>query len=236
MDIIGQVPSPFDFPTQEMVVCHLPVRAGIAVNGTAGILVEKIPFVFEDPIRPLGHFTETRFLQIAELSRSVPRVIDAAEKVHSSGPVIHVHGRKWIVALVPAERLGIRSVEIEAEAFALSTDGADAYHAFYRRIVLGSWIGNHLDALDFIALQAVQLAAVCDSAPVYINEWRSLADDLQAVLPLDHTRRFGEHVLGSPDIFQHRPPDTGLQAFTGQLRLGHNGSYGGTLQHSIIFF
>ena len=95
-------------------------------------------------------------------------------------------------------------------------------------------VGDHLDALDLIALQAVQFAGIGHFVAVDIHEGCSLADNLQAVLALDDAGRLGEHVVGRSGILQHRAVHARLQAFAREFGLGHHGGGHGAFQQGRI--
>ena len=100
-------------------------------------------------------FPESGFLQVAFLTGGIAFIVDAAKEIHAPRAIVHVKGSKAVVSLTPVQGLGIRGIEVEAEAFTLSSDGADAYHAAYGGIVLGTGIGDDLHTLNLVALQAV---------------------------------------------------------------------------------
>ena len=213
-----------------MIVGHLPVHAGVAVETLAEIFVEEVSLVLQQE-----GFSEGFLLQIALLPGGVAGIVDTAEDIHPAGAVVRVQGSGRIVPPVPAQRLGILGVQVESEAVSQAADGADAHDALYSCIVLGTGVCDYLDALDFIALQAVQLTAVRHFPAVDINQWRALAYHLQAVLPFNHARRLCQYVIGGPGIFQHRAPYSGLQALAGQAGLRHYYRNGGSLQHGRVF-
>ena len=55
-----------------------------------------------------------------------------------------------------AQGLTVRDVGVEAEAFALTLDGADAYDASHRCVIQGAGVVDHLHALDLVAEKAVK--------------------------------------------------------------------------------
>ena len=190
MHIVSQVAAPFYLSSNEVVISHLPVHAGIAIEGAAEVFVQKRFLVLEEPVFPRCGPAEGLLFQVTLLTGSVTGVVHAAKEVQSARAVVDIDGTERVIPVGPTQGLGIGGIQVEAEAVALPPDGTDAYHRTHRSVVLGAGVGDDLDILDLIALQAVQFTAVRHSPPVDINEGRTLADHLQAVLPLDEARRF----------------------------------------------
>ena len=221
--------APFDLAADEVVVGNLPVDAGVAV---------EVVLVCGGPQRALflelEVFAEGVLHEIALLAEGEVGIVDAGEEVHAAGAVVDVQIGGRIVVLLPVERLGVGGVEVEAEAFALALDGLDADHGAHGGVVLGAGVGDDLDALDLVALQAVELAGVRDLVAVDVHQRSALADDLQAVLAFDEARGLGQHVLGGAGVLQHGAADVGLQAFAGEFGLGHDGRDGCAFQQGSV--
>ena len=232
--VVGQVTAPFHLATQEVVVGNLPVHTGISVQGAAEIFIQERALVLKEPVGAIGLSPESLLLQIAFLARGVAGIVKPREDIHPARTIVHVEGAVRIVALGPAQGLRIRSVQIETKAVALAPDRLDPHHRPHRGIVLGSGVRYDFNALDLIALQAIQLRGVRHAASVDINHRRAFADHFQAVLSFDEAGSLGQHIFGAACVFQDRAPNVGLQALAGQFGLGHDGLDGGALQHGGI--
>ena len=130
--------------------------------------------------------------------------------------------------------MGVRSSEVEAETVALAPDGLDTHHGTNGGIVLCSRVGNHLDALDFVTLQALEFTGIGHATAVDIDQRAAPADNFQAVLALDEARRARQDIIGRSHVLQHGAADVGLQAFAGELGLGHDGGSHGAFQHGGV--
>ena len=112
---------------------------------------------------------------------------------------------------------------VEAEAFALAADGADAHHGTHGGVILGARVGDDLDALDLVALEAVQLGSVGHAAAVDVDARRALADDLEAVTALDQTGDLAEDVTGGAGVLQDGAAHGRRKSFAREAGLGHHG-------------
>ena len=231
MHAVSQMPAPLHLAAQKMIVGHLPVHAGVSIEGAADIFVQERSLVLEEPVFSGGGYSEGLLLQLAFLPGCIAGIVDPTEEVPSSRAVVNIDGAEGIIPPGPPQGLGVGSIQIEAESVSLPLDGLDSHYSPHRCIVLCSRIGYYLDTLDFIALQAVQLRAVRDSPSINIHQWRAFAYHLQTVLPLDKSRRFGKHVLGATRILQHGATHIRLQSFTREFGLGHNGTRYSPFQH-----
>ena len=122
--VILQRLSPLYFSAKEMIVGHLPVHAGIAIKALAEVVVEEVSVVFQQE-----RFPEGLLLQVALLTGGIAGIVDATENVNAAGAVIHIQRTERIVSLVPAQRLLVLRIEVEAEAVALAANGADTDYA-----------------------------------------------------------------------------------------------------------
>ena len=227
--VISEVSPPLHLAAEEMVVGHLPVHSEIAVKGVSVILVLQRAYIPDSEV-----LSEGGLVDLALLAEGVAGIVYAGEEVDSSGAVVYVQRTGGVVVLEPARRLGVGGVEAEAEAVALAPDGTDAHYAAHRGIVLGAGVGDDLDALYLIALQAVQFGGVCHLAAVDVDEGRAFADDFEAVGVLDEARGLGQDVTGRSDILQDGAADVGLQAFAREFGLGHDGSGDGALKQGGV--
>ena len=232
--MVLQVPSPFHFAAKEVIIGQLPVYAGVSVEALSEVLTVYCAVVLE-------HGRHSVFdgiaccVGVAKLAVSVALIVQASEEIHSAGAIVHVEGAAGVISLRPAEALLVGGVHAEAEAVALPADGLDAHHAANSGVVLRSGIGDNLNALNLITLQAVQLAGISNLSTIDVHQRGSFADNLQAVLALDQAGCLGQDVVCRSNILQHGAPDAGLQALPRKFDLGHYGRRHGALQHGGVF-
>ena len=225
-----QVASPLQLAADGMEIGDLPVHADIAVEALLKCVGRQPAHVAD------GGGGERNPFGIAVLVRALVRIVQPGEDIHAAGTVVDAQRADGIVVTRRLKGLGIGGVEVEAEAVALAADGADADHAAHGGIVLRAGVGDHLDALDLIALQAVQFTGISHFMAIDIHEGASFADDLQSVLPLDDAGGLGKHVVGRAGILQHRAAYARLQAFAREFGLGHHGRGHGAFQQGRVVF
>ena len=202
--IVSQIPAPFDLSSDGMVVGYLPVHTGIAIYHIAYVFNEDVSPVFEQPVLTRCSLAEGFLIDsIALLAGSIAVIIDSGEYIHSTCTVIHVDSAGRVISLRPSQRLIIRCSDIEAETIALSPDGPDTDHRLHGSIILGTRIGDYLDALDLIAPEALQLGTVSNPASVDIHHRCSFPDHFQTVASFDDPRRLGQHITSCTDVLQH---------------------------------